>query len=134
MSYFRFSNRSLTALEGVHSDLVVVVTHALLISELDFVVIEGLRKLERQQKLYRAGAARTLNSRHLTGHAVDLAVWWDGDIRWDWPLYAKLSTSVKRAANHHNIPILWGGDWETFRDGPHYELCRRAYPTNNRGA
>ena len=127
MNNFRFSQRSLNNFQGVHSDLVVVITTALLTSDLDCVVIEGLRTPERQQQLVRSGASRTLNSRHLTGHAVDLAVWLDGTIRWDWPLYERLSHTVKAAANLHNIPIVWGGDWQSFRDGPHYELDRKAY-------
>jgi len=124
---FKFSQRSLNNLEGVHSDLIVVVTHALLISEIDFVVIEGLRTPERQQQLFDAGATRTTRSRHMTGHAVDLAVWWKGAIRWDWPFYDRLSVYVKEAAKHHNIDITWGGDWQSFRDGPHYELSRKTY-------
>lgn len=127
MSNFVFSQRSKNNLRGVHSDLVVVMTTALMISPLDFVVIEGLRTRERQQALYDAGATRTLNSRHITGHAVDVAVWHGGTVRWDWPLYYELATFVKMAANRHNIPIVWGGDWKSLRDGPHYELCRNTY-------
>jgi peptidoglycan L-alanyl-D-glutamate endopeptidase CwlK len=26
------------------------------------------------------------------------------------------------------VPIVWGGDWRTFKDGPHFELDRRKYP------
>jgi peptidoglycan L-alanyl-D-glutamate endopeptidase CwlK len=65
--------RSLSRLEGVHPDLVRVVKRAAAISDLDFTVLEGLRTLERQRKLRAEGASKTLNSRHLTGHAVDLA-------------------------------------------------------------
>ena len=124
----KFSQRSRDNLRGVHSDLVIVVTTALLTSPLDFVVTEGLRSRARQQQLVDSGASKTMNSRHLTGHAVDLAVWLDGSIRWDWGLYDRLAVHVKDAAALHGIPIEWGGDWESFRDGPHFQLPWSEYP------
>ena len=124
----KFSQRSRDNLRGVHSDLVIVVTTALLTSPLDFVVTEGLRSRARQQQLVDSGASKTMNSRHLTGHAVDLAVWLDGGIRWDWGLYDRLAVHVKDAAALHGIPIEWGGDWESFRDGPHFQLPWSEYP------
>jgi peptidoglycan L-alanyl-D-glutamate endopeptidase CwlK len=68
-----------------------------------------------------------MNSRHITGHAVDVAAYVDG-IRWDWPLYAEIAKAVKTAAAELKIPITWGGDWTSLRDGPHYELDRDHYP------
>lgn len=125
---FRFSSRSLRNLEGVHPDLVAVAHRALQLTEVDFLVTEGLRTREKQIELVRAGASRTTRSRHLTGHAIDVAAWVAGEVRWDWPLYEELSRAFKRAAAELKIPIVWGGDWKTFRDGPHYELSRTEYP------
>lgn len=82
--------RSLSRLEGVHPDLVRVVKKAAALSDLDFTVLEGLRTLDRQRKLLAEGATKTLNSRHITGHAVDLGVLIDGSVRWDWGLYLRL--------------------------------------------
>lgn len=121
-------------LQGVHPDLVRVIERARRYQP--FIVTEGLRTRERQVHLVSIGASQTMNSRHLTGHAVDLAYWLDdgdgvpenGEIRWDWPLYAKLGQAVKQAAQEIGIPIIWGGDWTSFRDGPHFELDRRVYP------
>ena len=126
MVTFRFSKRSLKALEGVHPALVAVAHRALELSPVDFVVTEGLRTLERQKELKAAGASRTLNSRHITGHAIDVAAW-VGEIRWDWPLYAKIADAFKQAASELNVAIVWGGDWKSFRDGPHFELSRSVY-------
>lgn len=128
MKHFRFSLRSKTSLLFVHEDLKRLAHRALELSEIDFVVIEGIRKIERQRELYKIGATRTLNSRHLTGHAIDVAAWSGGEIRWDWPLYKKIAAAFKAAAAELNIPIKWGGDWRTFKDGPHFELDRRYYP------
>lgn len=125
---FRFSSRSLRNMEGVHPDLVAVAHRALEITEIDFLVTEGLRTMEKQIELVRAGASRTTRSRHLTGHAIDIAAWVAGSVRWDWPLYEELSRAFKQAASELNVPIVWGGDWKSFRDGPHYELSRTEYP------
>jgi peptidoglycan L-alanyl-D-glutamate endopeptidase CwlK len=95
---------------------------------MSFIVTEGLRTKERQKQLFDAGATRTMNSRHLTGHAVDIAVTLNGKVRWDWPLYEQMAVIIKRVAVLTNTPIVWGGDWKTFRDGPHYELDRKKYP------
>ena len=125
---FRFSSRSLRNLEGVHPDLVAVAHRALQLTEVDFLVTEGLRTREKQIELVKAGASRTTRSRHLTGHAIDVAAWVAGGVRWDWPLYDEISRAFKQAAFELKVPIVWGGDWKSFRDGPHYELSRTEYP------
>jgi peptidoglycan L-alanyl-D-glutamate endopeptidase CwlK len=124
-----WSKRSLKALEGIHPDLRRVFDRALQESPLDFVVIEGLRTVERQRQLVRAGASKTMNSRHITGHAVDIVpVGPNGKIAFDWPLYHRIAPAVKAAAKAEGVAIVWGGDWKSFRDGPHFELDRRVYP------
>lgn len=125
---YRLGQRSLDRLKGVHPDLVKVVKRAIEITTVDFTVLEGLRTPERQKVLYESGASTTLNSRHITGHAVDLGAWVDGQVDWSWPLYSKIASAMKLAASELNVPITWGGDWKSFRDGPHYELQRKAYP------
>jgi peptidoglycan LD-endopeptidase CwlK len=120
--------RSLSRLQGVHPDLVRVVKRAAELSDLDFTVLEGLRTLERQQQLFKNRATRTMNSRHLTGHAVDLAPLLDGTVSWDWPLYHRLAKIVKTAGAVEGVPLVWGGDWRTFKDGPHWELPWKSYP------
>lgn len=119
--------RSLARLQGVHPDLVKVVHRAAALSDIDFTVLEGLRTVARQKQLVAAGASKTMNSRHITGHAVDLAVLVKGQVRWDWPLYHKLAVHVKQAAADLGISIQWGGDWKSFKDGPHWELNRKVY-------
>jgi peptidoglycan L-alanyl-D-glutamate endopeptidase CwlK len=69
-----------------------------------------------------------MNSRHITGHAVDLAPMIAGEVRWDWPLYHKLAKIVKAAAADEKVPLQWGGDWRAFKDGPHWELPWKFYP------
>ena len=127
MSY-RLGNRSKERLEGVHPDMVAVVERAIELTEIDFTVLEGLRTLERQKTLVARGASTTLNSRHITGHAVDLGAYVDGEVRWDWPLYNKIAEAMKQAALELKVDMDWGGDWKSFPDGPHYQLSWRSYP------
>lgn len=128
MKPFRFSTRSKRNLEGLHPDLIAVAHRALELSPLDFVVTEGLRSVTRQKQLFAAGASKTMNSRHLTGHALDVAALVAGQVRWDWPLYAQIAEAFKQAALERGAPLIWGGDWASLKDGPHFELDRRAYP------
>ena len=114
-------------LKGVHPDLVKVVEKAITLTEIDFRVTEGLRSKTRQIELVNKGASKTLNSRHITGHAVDVVALIGGGVRWDWPLYDKIAKAFKQASKELNIPIIWGGDWKNFKDGPHFELDRNVY-------
>lgn len=125
---FRLSQRSLTRLIGVHPDLVRVVHRALTLTPIDFMITEGLRTKARQAELFAAGASKTMNSRHLSGHAIDFAAIVGGEVRWDWPLYAKIAQAFKDAARLEGVAIVWGGDWRSLKDGPHVELDRKVYP------
>lgn len=127
MINFILSKRSLENLKGVHPDLVSVVKEALKLTQVDFCVTEGLRSIERQKELLKSGATKTINSRHLTGHAVDLAAYVNNSISWDWVFYEKISHSMKEAAQKLGISIEWGGDWKTFKDGPHFQLPFNEY-------
>jgi peptidoglycan L-alanyl-D-glutamate endopeptidase CwlK len=120
--------RSRRRLKGVHPDLVAVVQDAIKRSAVDFSILEGVRTIERQRELLAAGASRTMKSRHLTGHAVDLGAYVGGRIAWDWPLYNKIAEAMKAAARAKKVKITWGGDWRSFKDGPHFQLQWSAYP------
>jgi peptidoglycan L-alanyl-D-glutamate endopeptidase CwlK len=126
--------RSEKNLRGVHPRLVAVVHRAAEIvadrnDSLGFIVTEGLRTSMRQAQLVKAGASRTMNSRHLTGHAVDLAATVDGEVRWAWPLYGTLNESMQQAAHEQGTVITWGGSWKSFKDGCHWEIDPQAYRT-----
>lgn len=125
---FKLGPTSILRLQQVHSDLVKVVERAIQLSEIDFTVLEGIRTKERQAELLKAGATTTMNSRHLTGHAVDLGALVSGKVRWDWPLYFKIADAMKAASAELSIPVEWGGDWKKFKDGPHWQLPHKEYP------
>ena len=128
MTTFRPSQRSLSRLVGVHPDLVKVVKRAIEITPTDFMVVEGLRTRARQKELVAAGASLTTNSRHITGHAVDLAPVVGGKLRWDGPLFPPIAAAMKAAASELGVALEWGGDWRSFLDMPHFQLNRKAYP------
>ena len=124
MSY-KLGTRSLQSLSGVHPDMVAVVKKAIEITEVDFTVIEGIRNVSRQRELYKAGKSTTMNSRHITGHAVDMVPW---PVDWeDLERFETMAKAMKAAAEELEIPIVWGGDWKSFYDAPHFELDRKKY-------
>jgi peptidoglycan L-alanyl-D-glutamate endopeptidase CwlK len=125
---FKFSARSIKKLEGVHPDLVRVISTAITLTPIDFSVVEGLRTLAKQREYFAKGKSRTMKSRHLTGHAVDLAPWVNGTIDWeDEKGFTAVADAVKHAANKVGVPIEWGYDlWKW--DMPHFQLPKGLYP------
>jgi peptidoglycan L-alanyl-D-glutamate endopeptidase CwlK len=155
MTTFKLGTKSLKELTGVHRDLINVVEHAIAISPQDFAVHDGIRTIEEQKKMVQNGASQTMDSRHITGHAVDLVPYINGKLRWEWgPIYM-IADAVRTVAKSLGIPIRWGGAWDilltdtsgpteyvvvdyaarrkaagkkAFLDGPHFELPRDKYP------
>ncbi len=125
--------KSLLKLAGAHPDLQKVIKRAAALSSVDFTILEVVRTLARQKELFAKGASSTMKSRHLPGadgksHAVDIAPLDGGQVSWAWPLYFKLAPIIKQAAQEVGVPIEWGGDWRTFKDGPHWQLPWKQYP------
>lgn len=118
--------RSESNLIGVHPDMQAVIRAAA--ERTSFVVTEGVRTQQRQTELLAEGKSQTSNSRHLTGHAVDIAVKKDGVVTWEFAAYAQAADVIKRTAREMGIPIKWGGDWAGFKDGTHFQLTWDAYP------
>lgn len=132
---FALNASSNAKMKGVNPDLVRVVNRAALLcgADFQFVITCGKRTVEEQRKLVKIGASKTMNSRHIPArnglsHAVDFAVTVNGKVRWDWPLYHKLAKLVKEAARLEKVSIEWGGDWKSFKDGPHFQLPFAKYP------
>lgn len=125
---FKLGKRSRQNLVGVHPDLVKIVERAIAETSVDFVVLEGVRSLARQKELVASGASRTMKSRHLTGHAVDLGALLDNKLTWRSEPYRVLSPFVLAAAQSEGIPVEWGGSWTSFVDMPHWQLPWAEYP------
>ena len=122
------SLRDMTRLEGVNNKIGRVLLRAAADGAPPFAVIEGLRTMKRQRELVMAGASKTMRSRHIHGFAVDIAPIIGKKISWDWPAFYPLATAIKKAAAAEGVALTWGGDWRTFKDGPHWELPHATYP------
>lgn len=121
--------RCRSRLGGVHPDLIRVLERARRDGQIPWRVTEGVRSMDRQAELAASGASRTMRSRHLTGHAVDLAVEdGKGGVRWDRPAYEALAVEILAAAKAEGVPVEWGGNFKGFFDGPHFQLPWRSYP------
>ena len=119
---------SQSKLVGVHADLARVVRRAIQITKQDFTVTEGLRTKARQTYLVQTGKSKTMNSRHLTGHAVDLAPVVGGKISWDWDHFWPIVTAMEAAAKELGVPIEAGARWKSFPDGPHFQVPWASHP------
>ena len=117
-----FSERSQQHLSEIHDDLYEVVFLARLMSKVPFEVTDGLRTIEEQRDYFNNGFSTTMNSKHLTGRAVDLV---PIPVRWDREAFEPIAEAMKKASDMLDIPIVWGGDWKTFKDYPHFELRER---------
>ena len=126
--------RSHQRLDKVHPDLRKLLIEAAKKCPVDFEISETLRTKARQAELFKAGASQTMRSRHLAhpsdglSRAADIYCTVEGKLRWDWSLYSKAAAHIKETAKSLGISIVWGGDWRTLRDGPHFELDRKVYP------
>lgn len=149
MGVFALSAGSKKELLNVHEALVSVVERAVQISVQEFAVHDGIRTLAEQQKMVQSGASQTMDSRHLTGHAVDLVPYINGKLRWEWPPIYLIADAMRIGASELKVPLRWGGAWDVeftdsteppqdlvakyvsrrkklglsaFIDGPHFEL------------
>lgn len=131
MRQYQFSETSLRRLHGVHPILVTIVTLALRkYTDEDFTVLEGERSRRRQRELVNKGKSQTMDSKHLLqddgyAHAVDLGPLTGGEIPWDdWSAFERLADAMQEAADEigYGDRLTWGGDWDSLRDGPHYEI------------
>ncbi len=129
---FAFSKRSKKNLEGVNQDLIRVLERALEISPADFAVIEGVRTMEQQVQNVQKGVSKTLYSRHITGHAVDiLPTAIKPNCHWDIKYFIPVLKAIKQAGDDLGVPLRFGINWKSdptlpsatkFIDAPHVEL------------
>jgi peptidoglycan L-alanyl-D-glutamate endopeptidase CwlK len=128
---FVLDPHSLKMLVGVHPDLLRVVNDcaANLQAPFTFGVTEGVRSLQQQKLDVAHGKSQTLRSRHLDGHAVDLVTLFSNKLSWAWPPYDVLAAQMKAAAARCGVPIEWGGDWTTLKDGCHFQLPWVDFPS-----
>ena len=113
---FKLSSRSLGKLEGVHPDMVNTVKRAIELTKVDFGVTYGVRTLEEQEKLYKAGRSQTMKSKHLIqgdgySHAVDLVAYFGSNVSWELNVYDNICDAMAEAARQIGCAIKWGAAW-----------------------
>lgn len=139
---YKLSNLSLQRLIGVHPKLVSVIKKAIINSPYDFSIVSGARTTQEQQELYKQG--RTVKGKIITncdgvikksnhqtksdnyGYAIDFGIFdrtVPGNIDWNAKeKYKAVAEHIKNIAVQEKVKIVWGGDWQTFKDYPHIEL------------
>lgn len=108
---FQLSQRSLSRLDGVKPELIAVVKRAIELTTVDFGVTEGLRSMETQRKYLEQGKSQTLASKHLTGDAVDLVAYIDGQVCWELNVYDNIADAMREAAIEQDVALRWGAAW-----------------------
>ena len=123
---FKFSTRSEKYLETLHPDLQSVARRAIAISRVDFTIICGRRTLAEQRKLVAEGKSQTLQSRHLTGEALDFVPLDPDSGRgvFERALALEVAVAFMDAGQELGYPVKWGGMWQSFEDIPHIQLAR----------
>lgn len=126
---YKFSQRSLNNLKGVHPLMVNLMHECIKTSPIDFVITEGVRTAERQKELFKQGKSKCDGVKNKSnhqikadgfGHAVDL---YPLPIQYkDAKPYIVLSKHIKKIANELKIKIRYGGDFKSLKDYPHWEL------------
>lgn len=95
---------------------------------IDLRITSGLRTFAEQQALYDQGRTKpgkiVTNAKpgqgfHNYGLAIDVIPFVNGKPDWNTTLWPEISTIGK------SLGFSWGGDWEHFKDFPHFE-----YPQN----
>ena len=116
------SKLSLERLEGVDERLKTVVIECAARCPFPFNVSEGLRTVEQQREYVKQGKSRTMNSKHLTGKAVDLYPLTMNRKQVDWSRFEELADLMFQVAKDQDTEIVWGGNWKTLVDKCHFEL------------
>lgn len=117
-----FGRLSEERLATVHPDLAAVCRDAIEI--VDFRVLEGHRGEEAQNLAYSTGKSRKRwpDGKHnrLPSLAVDVAPY---PIDWhDVGRFQFLAGVMFACAHLRGLRLRWGGNWQTLKDYPHFEL------------
>lgn len=143
---YKLSKRSLDNLVGVHPNLVKVIKAAIVDSPVDFTIVCGLRTTKQQQDIFAQGRTKpgmkVTNAdgrRNLSNHqdeadgkkdglgaAVDIYPFYLGKVQVNHKDTIKnlklIAAHIKATGAKMGIKIVWGGDWRSPYDPPHFQL------------
>ena len=133
MSY-RFGDRSIKRLEGVHENLIVCASKALYASDFDMTIpwMGGLRTAKEQNEIFKKGYSQrdgyTRKSYHQTGMAIDI-IPVDGGYtngagfrHFAGKMFSQWQSMIKNGQIPENMYLEWGGHWTSFIDKPHWQV------------
>ena len=132
--------KSRRELRGVHPDMIALVTRARELCEIPFQIEDGIRTLAEQKEYVRRGVSKTLRSRHLTGHAVDIKPLPPGDpnpyddsTKEQVRELTLVDKAFQKASRELGVPYEWG--WREWGwDAWHFQLPWKEYPTGATGS
>lgn len=131
---YKYSEKSLSKISKMHPYLQLICQELIKIQ--DITIIDSLRSKGKQDNYYNAGKSQVKypNSRHNKSillnstefsDAMDIAIWHQSEPHIDWQKKEEwyyLAGLVLGIAHQLNIKIKWGGHFNNFFDGPHFEL------------
>lgn len=119
-----WNERSIARKRGVDPRLIEILNITRQRTGIPFQITEGLRDIERQRELLTQGKSQTLNSKHLTGNALDIHIPdGKGGVNWDFEAYRPIGAMAKQVAQELGYnDFTWGGDWKSLRDGVHFQI------------
>jgi len=118
----KFSIKSISKLNQLDNRLKQICIEAIKVS--DFSILCGFRGEKEQTEAYKSGKskARWGESKHnmIPSMAVDVAPY---PIDWsDIKRFEDLAKIFFEIAKKNNIELIWGGNFLSFKDYPHFEL------------
>mgnify|MGYP001249366304 CR=1 FL=1 len=108
---FSLSSKSKSRLEGCDDAIIAVTELAIEYTKIDFGVTCGLRTVEEQRELVDSGASQTMNSKHISGQAVDVVAYVGPRISWELNLYDDIADAFKIAGEELGVSLRWGAAW-----------------------
>ena len=136
----KFGQRSLDRLNTCHPDIIKVMNEV--IKRVDVTVLFGHRTKEEQFELFRQGRdlvggvwkvtdkskvvtnldgkTKMSEHNHKPSRAIDIAPY---PIDWkDIDRFKEVANIVKEEADKLGIKLIWGGDWKSMKDYPHFQI------------
>jgi len=115
---------------GVEQILVNIIESAIINSPFVFQIawMGGKRNKHDQLLLYMDGKSmldgETRISEHQKGRAFDVVCYDEnGNITWDVDVFTEVAHYIMYVAEvTYGIELIWGGDWKSFADRPHFQL------------
>ena len=133
---YKLSTTSRGRLNGVNPVLIAIIEAAIVDSPYDFGIPPdgGLRTTERQKELYAQGRTNAGNivtqtdgvkkkSVHQSGNAFDIYAFVNSKATWEAKYYKPIARHIQKVAlEQFGVKLVWGGDFRTFLDRPHFQI------------